>query len=175
MGESAVQIRYVTDKGFIANPTHFIYGVEGEAYNVEPMNLEHIGYKLIAVLQNISGTFSNTVTIVEFIYTDYGNNPILSSGFPSDVTDYTIAEQTDGIAGILPEGSSMVLNEPIENNIAVHDESAADKNAVQETIKTNGWKMPAPLIIALTAVVTATVSVLGTSFFYRRKYLSRMR
>jgi len=70
--ECAVEVRYVTNKGHIANPTRFLYGKKGEQYNALPLELGKIGYKLLTTPDNTTGTFDNKKIVVEFIYEDTG-------------------------------------------------------------------------------------------------------
>ena len=76
--ECAVEVRYITNKNFIANPTRYLYGKKGEQYNAVPLNLGKIGYKLLTIPDNATGVFSDEKIRVEFIYEDTGISEITS-------------------------------------------------------------------------------------------------
>jgi hypothetical protein len=73
-GECAVEVRYVTDKGYVAYPSHFVYGKEDETYSVSPRDLGIDGYKLISTPANTAGKFQKEKIVVEFIYEDTGES-----------------------------------------------------------------------------------------------------
>ncbi len=68
--ECKVEIRYVTNKGYIAYPTKYLYGNEGENYNVIPENLGAVGYKFLSGTSNTNGTFTKNKIVVELTYED---------------------------------------------------------------------------------------------------------
>ena len=70
--ECIVEVRYVTDKGYIAFPTKQLYGKAGESYNALPENLTRDGYQLKTTPANVDGTFTTEKIVVEFIYEDTG-------------------------------------------------------------------------------------------------------
>jgi len=71
-GECMVEIKYTTNKGYVAFPTKYIYGAENEAYAVLPENLNLDGYKLLISPENTEGLFAQEKITVEFIYEDMG-------------------------------------------------------------------------------------------------------
>jgi len=74
--ECAVQIRFVTEDGHIANATRYLYGNAGEAYHAVPDDLAWLGYELTGRPQNAQGTFTEQKIVVEFVYRDWGDFPI---------------------------------------------------------------------------------------------------
>ncbi|MDR2773781.1 MAG: MucBP domain-containing protein [Tannerella sp.] len=71
-GECAVEVRHVTDKGYIAFPTKYIYGKRDEDYRIKPEDLSADGYKLMIIPENTAGKFTDEKIVVEFIYEDTG-------------------------------------------------------------------------------------------------------
>jgi len=75
--ECKVEVRYVTNRGYIAYPTKYLYGKKGEQYNDSPLDLEKFGYKLLTVPDNTTGVFSDIKITIEYIYDDTENtNPL---------------------------------------------------------------------------------------------------
>ncbi|NDW19466.1 hypothetical protein D0T53_11175 [Dysgonomonas sp. 216] len=70
--ECRVEVRYVTDKGYIAYPTKYIYGKENDSFEVLYQDLREDGYKLVTSPQNSKGKFTKEKIVVEFIYEDMG-------------------------------------------------------------------------------------------------------
>ena len=72
--ERAVRIDYVTAKGHVAYPTHYLYGKKGESFTVKAEDLSQDGYRFVGQREVVSGRFGKTKRI-EFVYEDVAGIP----------------------------------------------------------------------------------------------------
>ena len=81
-GEVAVRVDYVTEDGYVAWPTSYIYGKPGEPFTVKPVDLGQDGYKLVDGQGAVDGAFGSDENI-KFVYRDLGEStvsiPVLST------------------------------------------------------------------------------------------------
>lgn len=55
--ECAVRVDYVTQEGYVAWPTCYVYGKPGESFTVKPVDLQPDGYRPVAGQSDFSGVF----------------------------------------------------------------------------------------------------------------------
>lgn len=75
--EKAVRIDYVTTKGYVAFPTHYLYGKKGGGFTVKAEDLSQDGYRFVGKEEVVEGRFGKTKRI-EFVYEDVAGS--LASG-----------------------------------------------------------------------------------------------
>lgn len=75
--EKAVRIDYVTTKGYVAFPTHYLYGKKGVGFTVKAEDLSQDGYRFVGKEEVVEGRFGKTKRI-EFVYEDVAGS--LASG-----------------------------------------------------------------------------------------------
>lgn len=69
--ECAVRVDYVTQEGYVAWPTCYVYGKSGESFTVQPVDLRSDGYRLVDGQGDFSGVFGRDEQ-VRFVYEDIG-------------------------------------------------------------------------------------------------------
>lgn len=74
-GECAVRVDFLTEKGYIASPTQYVYGKEGKAFTVQARDLATDGYHFAGENAIATGKFTKAETTVQFIYEDKGDSP----------------------------------------------------------------------------------------------------
>lgn len=72
--ERAVRIDYVTTKGYVAYPTHYLYGKKGESFTIKAEDLSQDGYRFVGQREVVSGRFGKAKRI-EFVYEDVAGIP----------------------------------------------------------------------------------------------------
>lgn len=74
-GECAVRVDFVTDRGFVASPTQYVYGKKGNAFTVHAKDLSTDGYLFTGENERVTGKFAKSETLVRFVYEDKGYLP----------------------------------------------------------------------------------------------------
>lgn len=69
-GECVVRVDFVTDKGYIASPTQYLYGKKGDTFTVQAKDLKADGYRFAGHNGTVSGKFTKAETTVRFVYED---------------------------------------------------------------------------------------------------------
>ena len=72
--ECSVEVRHVTDTGYVAAPTEYLYGSAGAAYKSQAADIEAIGYKLVGTPLEASGQFTDQKQTITYIYHDMLTN-----------------------------------------------------------------------------------------------------
>lgn len=93
-GECIVRIDFITDRGFVASPTQYVYGKEGEAFTVRAKDLKADGYLFVGENSVVTGKFTKTESCVQFIYEDKGNS---LTGISSNVLNNIVRLQGDSL------------------------------------------------------------------------------
>ncbi len=104
--ECAVEVRFVTDKGYIASSTEYIYGKEGEDYTAIAKKLGSDGYELITTPANASGKFTESKITLEFIYEDTGVSVNID---PVKIENQNIAYASQGKITLIAKNAANVV------------------------------------------------------------------
>ena len=114
--ECEVDVRYVTDRGYIAATTQYLYGSVGDAYSAAPLNLVDIGYELVDTPDNASGEFADNRTTVTFTYHDFAAwaelQAMIETTESRTQADYT-PDSWSGFIGALANAKAIVYNDSV--------------------------------------------------------------
>lgn len=93
-GECAVRVDFVTDKGYVASPTQYVYGKEGESFTIQAKDLAMDGYCFIGDKVVVNGKFTKSEIHVLFVYEDKG---IVATGLGAQVLSSNVQLQGDDL------------------------------------------------------------------------------
>lgn len=93
-GECAVRVDFVTDKGYVASPTQYVYGKEGEPFIIQAKDLAVDGYRFMGDKVVVNGKFTKSEIHVQFVYEDKGT---VATGLGAQVLSSNVQRQGDDL------------------------------------------------------------------------------
>ena len=93
-GECAVRVDFVTDKGYVASPTQYVYGKEGESFIIQAKDLAADGYRFMGDKVVLNGKFTKSEIHVQFVYEDKGT---VATGLGAQVLSSNVQRQGDDL------------------------------------------------------------------------------